>query len=69
MPGLASAGPFGAVDAPVLQLVLSASRKSDWQDSVAGLTARDLAMNVALPELDGRILSRAVGFKPPQRHR
>jgi len=69
MPGLASAGPFGAVDAPVLQLVLSASRESDWQDSVAGLTARDLAMNVALPELDGRILSRAVGFKkPPQRH-
>ena len=53
----------------MLQLVLSASRKSDWQDSVAGLTARDLAMNVALPELDGRILSRAVGFKkPPQRH-
>ena len=69
MPGLASAGPFGAVDAPVLQLVLSASRESNWQDSVAGLTARDLAMNVALPELDGRILSRAVGFKkPPQRH-
>ena len=69
MPGLTSAGPFGAVDAPVLQLVLSASREGDWQDSVAGLTARDLAMNVALPELDGRILSRAVGFKkPPQRH-
>ena len=69
MPGLASAGPFGAVDAPVLQLVLSASRETDWQESVAGLTARDLAMNVALPELDGRILSRAVGFKkPPQRH-
>ena len=69
MPTLASAGPFGAVDAPVLQLVLSASRESDWQESVAGLSARDLAMNVALPELDGRILSRAIGFKrPPQRH-
>ena len=27
------------------------------------MTARDLAMNVALPEVDGRILSRAVSFK------
>ena len=61
MPGLASVGPFGAVDAPVLQLVLSASRVEDWQGSSAGLTARDLAMNVALPELDGRLLTRAVG--------
>ncbi|MEX0502288.1 cobaltochelatase subunit CobN [Alphaproteobacteria bacterium LSUCC0719] len=69
MPGMQSAGPFGAVDAPVLQLVLSASLKDDWQGSSAGLTPRDLAMNVALPELDGRVLTRAVGFKqPPTRH-
>ena len=69
MPGLRSAGPFGAVDAPVFQLVLSASLAEDWAQSGAGLTARDLAMNVALPELDGRILTRAVGFKrSPQRH-
>ena len=69
MPEMRSAGPFGAVDAPVFQLVLSASLKDDWRDSSAGLTPRDLAMNVALPELDGRILARAVGFKrPPMRH-
>ena len=68
-PGYASAGPFGAVDAPVFQLVLSASLASDWDTSSAGLTPRDLAMNVALPELDGRLLSRAVGFKSaPRRH-
>ena len=36
MPGLASVGPFGAVDAPVLQLVLSASRVEDWQDHPPG---------------------------------
>jgi cobaltochelatase CobN len=29
------------------------------------LGPRDLAMNVALPEMDGRILSRAVSFKAP----
>ena len=28
-----------------------------------GLSARDIAMNVALPEVDGRILARAVSFK------
>ena len=68
-PSLLSAGPFGAVDAPVFQLVLSASLAADWAASGAGLTARDLAMNVALPELDGRILTRAVGFKQaPKRH-
>ena len=69
MSEMRSAGPFGAVDAPVFQLVLSASLKDDWRDSAAGLTPRDLAMNVALPELDGRVLTRAVGFKrPPTRH-
>ena len=60
-----SPGPFGAVDAPVLQVVLGSSRQTDWAASSAGLTARDLAMNVALPELDGRILTRAIGFKQP----
>jgi len=60
-----SVGPFGAVDAPVFQLVLASNQKVDWQTSTAGLTARDLAMNVALPELDGRILTRAIGFKQP----
>ncbi|MGB1106508.1 MAG: cobaltochelatase subunit CobN, partial [Candidatus Puniceispirillaceae bacterium] len=69
MPEMRSAGPFGAVDAPVFQLVLSASLEDDWRGSSAGLTPRDLAMNVALPELDGRVLTRAVGFKrPPKRH-
>ena len=60
-----SVGPFGAVDAPVFQLVLASNQLADWQSSTAGLTARDLAMNVALPELDGRILTRAIGFKQP----
>ena len=65
LPDLRSVGPFGAVDAPVFQAVLASNREADWQDSDAGLTARDLAMNVALPELDGRILTRAIGFKRP----
>lgn len=58
-----SPGPFGACDAPVFQVVLSSMRSDDWQASMAGLSARDLAMHVALPELDGRVLTRALAFK------
>ena len=52
-----------ANNAPVFQVVLSASTEQAWSESNAGLSARDIAMNVALPEVDGRILSRAVSFK------
>ena len=52
-----------ACKAPVFQVVLSASTEKDWESGLNGLSARDIAMNVALPEVDGRILSRAVSFK------
>lgn len=55
--------PLLANDAPVFQVVLSGGAEAVWSDSVQGLSARDIAMNVALPEVDGRILSRAVSFK------
>jgi cobaltochelatase CobN len=49
--------------APILQVILSGSSEEAWQESPRGLSARDLAMHVVLPELDGRILSRAISFK------
>jgi cobaltochelatase CobN len=55
--------PLDATGAPVLQVVLSSSNQEQWQSSQRGLGLRDLAMNVVLPELDGRILSRAISFK------
>ena len=66
--GPAAAGtPFDAADCPVLQVVFSGSDRESWAASSAGLSARDIAMNVALPEFDGRILSRAVSFKSEAR--
>src|SRR5471032_2490963 len=50
-------------DVPVLQVVLSGSPLEAWTDSARGLSPSDLAMNVVLPELDGRLLTRAVSFK------
>ncbi len=63
-PGAARAEtPFDACDGPVLQVVFSGSNAAAWEAGTTGLSARDIAMNVALPEVDGRVLSRAVSFK------
>jgi cobaltochelatase CobN len=55
--------PFDVVDAPVLQAVFAGGTEEQWRTGMNGLSARDIAMNVALPEVDGRILARAVSFK------
>ena len=57
----------GAADnrVPVLQAIFATDEKTRWQKGSKGLSARDIAMGVALPELDGRIISRAVAFKTP----
>ena len=59
----AANNPLAVNDAPVFQAVLAAMTEEAWSDSINGLSARDIAMNVALPEVDGRILARAIGFK------
>jgi len=51
------------LDVPVLQAVLGSSSRAEWEASSAGLTPRDTAMNVVLPEFDGRIHTVAVSFK------
>ena len=48
---------------PVLQLVLSSSTEADWFEHTQGLRSRDIAMQVVLPEMDGRVITRAVSFK------
>jgi cobaltochelatase CobN len=48
---------------PVLQAMLATTRQEPWALSTRGLSATDIAMNVVLPELDGRIVTRAISFK------
>ncbi|RXT24255.1 cobaltochelatase subunit CobN [Rhizobium leguminosarum] len=57
-----------ANEAIVLQAILSASSREAWAASSQGLSARDLGMNVALPEVDGRVLARAISFKTAARY-
>jgi cobaltochelatase CobN len=60
--------PLFVKNIPVIQLILAANSQEDWQENPLGLRARDLAMNIALPEMDGRIISRAIAFKQLIKH-
>ena len=55
--------PLDAADAPVLQLALAGGSREAWAASARGLSPADLAMQVVLPELDGRLLTTAISFK------
>ena len=50
-------------DAPVIQLVQSGRSEAQWAEDSQGLTPRDLAMQIVLPEIDGRIGGLIVGHK------
>ena len=54
------------LNVPVLQVILSGGTKQQWEQGMKGLSPRDVAMNVALPEVDGRIITRAISFKSSQ---
>ena len=57
-----------AAGAPLLQAVIATTKRAAWRDSARGLNASDLAMNVVLPELDGRVLAGAIAFKDGTSH-
>ena len=59
----ADGSPLDAAGVPVLQLVLSGSSEAAWSQASRGLTQADLAMQVVLPELDGRLSTAAISFK------
>ena len=66
-PGAPMETPFAEARVPVLQAVFAGATERQWADATRGLSPRDIAMNVALPEVDGRILTRAVAFKTEAR--
>ncbi|MBI3445103.1 MAG: cobaltochelatase subunit CobN, partial [Magnetospirillum sp.] len=66
-PGKAETGPFDGAHCPVLQVVLAAGTMAAWREGSQGLGPRDIAMNIALPEVDGRVITRAVSFKQARR--
>ena len=52
-----------ALDVPVLQGLCVTSSRAEWEASDAGLAPIDAAMQVAIPEFDGRLVGAAFSFK------
>ncbi|MGC9270587.1 cobaltochelatase subunit CobN [Acidiphilium sp.] len=59
----AAPSPLDAAGVPVLQVILSATSIDAWRGGFRGVSQTDLAMQVVLPELDGRLLTTAISFK------
>ncbi|WP_298445129.1 cobaltochelatase subunit CobN [Ferrimicrobium sp.] len=57
------AGGLADLGVPVLQALIATTPRSQWQESQAGLRPVDVAMNVAMPEFDGRIITIPIAFK------
>jgi cobaltochelatase CobN len=60
-----SVGAFAALGVPVLQAICGGTALWQWEASPRGLNPLDTAMNVALPEFDGRIITVPISFKEP----
>jgi len=52
-----------ALDVPMLQAITSGMDEQEWRLNLRGLRPLDVAMNVALPEFDGRIITVPISFK------
>jgi len=54
---------LAALDVPVLQALCLTSSRAAWTASSAALTPMDAAMQVAVPEFDGRLITVPFSFK------
>lgn len=58
---------FEQLGCPVLQVSAGSSSREAWLKNPAGISPAEVAMNVALPEIDGRVFSSVAGFKENDR--
>ena len=59
---------FEAMGVPIIQAICSGSTREAWVESGRGLGPAEAAMNIALPECDGRVISVPVSFKENHRY-
>jgi cobaltochelatase CobN len=57
------AGALAQLDIPVLQGLCLTSSRATWRESDAALSPMDAAMQVAIPEFDGRLIGVPFSFK------
>lgn len=51
------------LNVPIVQALVASSTYAEWSESTRGLGPLDVAMNVAMPEFDGRIITVPISFK------
>ncbi|MBN2234127.1 MAG: cobaltochelatase subunit CobN [Opitutales bacterium] len=54
---------FAKLDVPILQAIVGSCTHASWETGDHGLPPMDIAMHVALPEVDGRIITTPLSFK------
>ena len=59
------AGVLARLDVPVVQGLCLTTSRAVWEASAAALSPMDAAMQVAIPEFDGRLVSVPFSFKEP----
>ncbi|MBL4746610.1 MAG: cobaltochelatase subunit CobN [Flavobacteriaceae bacterium] len=59
----AEKGLFQDFNVPVIQGIMASCNRQTWEEGSFGLPPTDVAMNIALPEVDGKIISTAISFK------
>jgi cobaltochelatase CobN len=56
-------GALASLDVPVVQAMCATTNARSWADASMGLSPVDVAMSVAIPEFDGRVISVPFSFK------
>ena len=69
-PALPDSGstPFEAIGAPLIQAICCGTPRAQWSESARGLSPTEAAMNIALPECDGRLITVPISFKENHRY-
>lgn len=67
-PAAARIGSFEFVGAPLVQAICCGTPRAVWAASARGLSSTEAAINVALPECDGRVISVPISFKENHRY-
>jgi cobaltochelatase CobN len=56
------ASALGSLDVPVVQAITATTSREEWEAAAGGLFPLDVAMRVALPEFDGRVIAVPFSF-------
>lgn len=58
-------GFFQSINVPVIQAIMASCNQNTWEEGTFGLPPTDIAMNIALPEVDSKIITTVISFKEP----